>query len=62
MCETCRYIETRITHYRQMKTVIIDRKTLDTLDDLIATSEAQKADLHLGPKALPRTISWPRPH
>jgi hypothetical protein len=45
-----------------MKTVIIDRQTLDSLDGMIAALEARKAALHPEPSAMPRTVSWPRPH
>jgi hypothetical protein len=62
MCAQCRNIETKTEHFRKMKTVIMDRQTLNSIDGMIAGLEARKAALHPEPNAIPRAVSWPRPH
>jgi hypothetical protein len=49
MCEKCKQIDDRITHFRKMATYVVDRPVLDSFAIAIANLEADKAALH--PKA-----------
>jgi hypothetical protein len=46
MCEECRRLDDRIAHYQYLLRAIIDRQTVDTIEDLIWKLEAQKKALH----------------
>ena len=46
MCKECRRLDDRIAHYQYLLRAIIDRQTVDTIEDLIWKLEAQKKALH----------------
>jgi hypothetical protein len=46
MCEKCDEINGTISHYRWIKSQLIDPKTHEAADDLIAKLEAEKRALH----------------
>jgi hypothetical protein len=46
MCEKCDQIDRTIAHYQWIKERVIDPKTHQAADDLIAELEAKKCTLH----------------
>jgi hypothetical protein len=46
VCEKCVEIDSKIEHYKAMRSRILDKITVDGISDLIAELEAKKAELH----------------
>lgn len=59
MCYECQGIDRTIGHYQQLGRLTTDRRTLDSIDILIARLEADKNALHRG--TTPTTEASTRP-
>jgi hypothetical protein len=46
MCEKCRALDERIDHYRKISCWVNDKRTLESIQVLIAKYEADKKTLH----------------
>ncbi len=46
MCDKCKELNDDIEHYRRIAGSINDRLTIERINELIASMEAQKAALH----------------
>lgn len=46
MCEKCVELDDKIEHCRKLSSWVIDKATLDAIDALIASYQAEKAGLH----------------
>jgi hypothetical protein len=62
MCDQCNKLEEKLSHYHRFLTNRFDPLTEERIKALIAELKRQKAALHPEPNALPRAVSWPRPH
>ena len=49
MCWKCEEIDKRILHYRVIAARVTDKQTLDGIQQLVDTLEAEKKDLHPAP-------------
>ena len=46
MCETCAKLDDKIRHYQGLAYHVVDQRTLDGIEKLIAEMKTQKAALH----------------
>jgi hypothetical protein len=46
MCEKCKELDQRAEHYRRISASVSDQRVIDSIKELIANIDAQKAELH----------------
>jgi len=49
VCDKCKPMDARISHYRQILKAILDKQTVDGIQQLINEIEAAKKSLHPDP-------------
>jgi len=49
MCDKCAELDRKIEHYERIRSAIGDQLTVSRIKELVATLEAEKAELHPPP-------------